>query len=110
CGDGEVGMLLLIGRAYFLQQAFAPQRLELRRDGGDDVRGGTAGAALGERAAENDLGAGAPVIHFDAVAPHERLDQLVRVFGRERRIEEQRSLFLRALDQALRTVRAAVER
>src|ERR671935_225006 len=87
---------------------FAAQRLELWRDGGDDIGGGATRPALGERAAQDDLGARAPVIHLDAVAPFERFDQLIGVFGRERGVEEKRPLLLRALDEALLAIRGRI--
>src|SRR5262249_878829 len=66
--------------------------------------------AFGERAAQDDLRARAPVAHLDAVAALEGLDQLVRVFGREGGVEEERSFLLRALEEALLAVRARVAR
>ena len=109
-GDGEVGVLLLVRRAHFLQQPFAPQRLELRRDGGDDIRRSAARPALGKRAVEDDLRARAPIVHLDAVAPLVGLDELVRVFGREGGVEEERPFLLRALDEPLLAIWAGIER
>ena len=93
-----------------LEQMLAPQHLGLRRDDGDDVGGRAARTAFGERLVHHDLGARATLAHLDAVALLERLDQLVRVLGREGGVEEDATLLARALEEALLAVGAFIAR
>src|SRR6266702_5195029 len=107
-GHGGRDQVLVIRRVNFLQQILAPQRFLLRRNDGDHVGAGAAGARFGDDLPQDDLRAGTPDVDLDAVFVLERLDQLIGVFDREGRIEEKRAFLLCPSHQALLPVFALI--
>src|SRR3989442_337246 len=79
-GHGGRDQVFVMRRADFLQQILAPQRFLLRRNDGDHIGAGAAGARFGDDLPQNDFRAGAPDVDPDAVLAPERFDQLIEPF------------------------------